>query len=152
MIKKFIKKNIAIIIIAIFFLIDRYLKFLIFQTKQKINIIDNILSFSFSKNYGIAFSLKIFSPEIITVITGAIIALLFFYLIYLNKNKFPSSIRLSLLAIILGALSNWLDRLLYGYVVDYLEILKLSVVNLADILISLGVIYLLFSTYKKNES
>ncbi len=146
----FIKKNIAIIIIAIFFLFDRYLKFISLQTKNEFHIIKNVLSFTLTKNYQIAFSLKVFSPEILTIITGIIILLLLFYLFYLNKNNFSKSIKLSLLAIILGAFSNWIDRFIFGFVIDYLEIFKLSVLNLADILISFGTIYLLFYTYKKK--
>jgi lipoprotein signal peptidase len=47
--------------------------------------------------------------------------------------------------IILGGLSNFLDRIIFGYVIDWLRIffLPISVFNLADLMIIGGVIILL---------
>ena len=51
--------------------------------------------------------------------------------------------------IILGAVSNLLDRITYGFVVDYIQTpLYWWVFNIADIMITIGVIGLIFS---KNE-
>jgi len=45
--------------------------------------------------------------------------------------------------IFLGALSNALDRINYSFVVDYLDFFSLSTINLADLMISTGVIILI---------
>ena len=45
--------------------------------------------------------------------------------------------------IFLGALSNVLDRINYSFIVDYLHIFSLSTVNLADLMISAGIIILI---------
>jgi signal peptidase II len=53
--------------------------------------------------------------------------------------------------IIFGAISNILDRLIYGYVIDYLELKYFTVFNLADVMISGGAIILLTKTIKLNK-
>ncbi|MCF7820511.1 MAG: signal peptidase II [Candidatus Pacebacteria bacterium] len=145
-------KNIAIIMIAIFFLFDRYLKYLALNSEGPRELVKNVFNFSFSKNYNIAFSLKVLSPEALTILIAIIILLLLFYLIYLSKKNYSKHLTLPLLAIILGAFSNWLDRALYLYVIDYFEVLNISILNIADIMITLGVAYLLFSTYIKKRA
>ena len=45
--------------------------------------------------------------------------------------------------IFIGALSNILDRINYSFIVDYLDFFSLSVINLADLMISVGVIILI---------
>jgi len=45
--------------------------------------------------------------------------------------------------IFLGALSNVLDRINYSFIVDYLNFFSLSTVNLADLMISVGIIILI---------
>lgn len=42
------------------------------------------------------------------------------------------------LLIIFGGLSNLFDRLIYGYVVDMIPLLSLSIFNLADVMIVIG--------------
>ena len=69
------------------------------------------------------------------------------------KNKW-SAIGLSLL--LGGAFSNVIDRLLYQYVIDYIDFFVFSwhwpaVVNLADIAITVGVVLYLFSASSKEH-
>ena len=45
--------------------------------------------------------------------------------------------------IFVGALSNVLDRINYSFIIDYLNIFSLSVINLADLMISAGIIILI---------
>jgi len=45
--------------------------------------------------------------------------------------------------IFLGALSNVLDRISYSFIIDYLNFFSLSTINLADLMISAGVIILI---------
>lgn len=45
--------------------------------------------------------------------------------------------------IFLGALSNVLDRINYSFIIDYLNLFSLSAINLADLMISAGIIILI---------
>lgn len=146
--------NIAIIsVIAIFFILDRFLKNLALKLAvgESYNLIGDILSFSFAKNPYIAFSLPI-NPNIINILVVVIIASLtitIFFLIYKQKGFNLSIIILTL--ILLGAISNMLDRWQYAYVIDYLSIKNISVFNLADAMIFIGFISYIYSiNLKKN--
>ena len=53
---------------------------------------------------------------------------------------------MALIGILLGAISNFLDRIIYGRTVDYLLIFT-GVINIADVMIALG-----FVVYWMNKS
>lgn len=52
--------------------------------------------------------------------------------------------------VLAGTLSNLIDRLVYGCVIDYLSILNFPIFNLADFFISFGFIGFLIYLNKKN--
>lgn len=52
--------------------------------------------------------------------------------------------------IIIGAISNLLDRLYYGGVVDFISIPGLIIFNISDIYISVGVVWLLWNVGQKK--
>jgi|AntRauTorcE11897_2_1112592.scaffolds.fasta_scaffold09947_3 signal peptidase II len=147
-------KNIAIVtILAIFFLFDRYLKQIAINNNPNLNLLGEHLKFTLSKNFNIAFSLPISGP-ILNMIIVIIILGLMFYLIHFIKHKYSNLLILTLFALILGALSNALDRLIYGYVIDYLDVLNFTVLNIADILISISAFILILlnlSSSKENK-
>lgn len=152
---KFILKNIrfniaAVLLVAIFFIVDRYLKTLAITnysgTSQ--NLIGEWLSFTFTPNYYIAFSLPLsglFLNILLIIITIGLIIWLF------KTIRQSENILLSfgLLVILLGAISNLIDRLTYGYVIDYLYLKYFTVFNLADAGISGGAILALIGLNKK---
>lgn len=142
---KLLKTALFIFGAVLLFLIDRILKLLAQEDffTPSIPIIKNIFSFSFASNYGIAFSLPL-TGSILTLATGIIIIFLGVYLFVLLKKKerFKS---LFLFVMLLGALSNFWDRLFLGYVVDYWDLKYFTVFNLADVMIVGGFLGLLSS-------
>lgn len=54
--------------------------------------------------------------------------------------------------VIFGAISNFLDRILYGGVIDFINVPYFTVFNISDIYISLGVVWILwyYWFYKNN--
>lgn len=143
---KSIIKNIAILLlVAIFFSLDRYLKLLATHgsSHQSPNLLGSLLKFSFTKNYYIAFSLPFYGPILNALIILIIIALIIyiFYLILDKKNQTSSIFPLTL--ILLGAISNLTDRLNFGYVIDYFDLSYFTVFNIADMMILGGVLYIL---------
>lgn len=101
----------------------------------------------FSCNPVIAWSLPL-SGLLFWLIWLLAISALFFFT---KKNQW----NIFLVLCLAGALSNALDRLIYGCVVDYIQLFRFPVFNLADILISGGVILFLFfgtqPAIKKNS-
>ena len=143
-----IKKIAWLIAGAIFFIIDRYLKNLAITADKSHNLLGNILTFNFIPNYNIAFSLPLRGPWLIVTI-GLIIVAITAYLV-LVKLKPLEKVAFSL--ILLGAISNLIDRLQYGYVIDYFDLKWFTIFNLADILITVGTIFLIFSLFKKSHN
>lgn len=147
-------KNIAIILImAIFFILDRYLKHLALTdfADRSIALIKPWFNFSLSKNYFIAFSLPL-GGMILNILITLIILTLITYIFYLilNNNK-NNWLILPLTLILFGAISNFTDRLNFGYVVDYFDCQYFTIFNIADMMISAGVIYILFISWKYKK-
>lgn len=95
------------------------------------------------KNYGIAFGIAL--PFWIQILGSLIILGI---LIYLGFDCISSRKQLSVIDFILfgvvvgGGLGNLIDRLLYGYVVDFIVLRPIPVFNVADIGITVGIILL----------
>ena len=145
------KKNIVfIIIITIFFLFDRYLKQIAISANPNLNLLGENLKFVLSKNFNIAFSLPL-SGSFLSISITLLIIILIIFLLYLIKKRYSIIIILSLFTLILGATSNALDRLVYGYVIDYLDVFNFTILNIADILISLGAMVLIITNFKNDK-
>ena len=135
--------------VAIFFLADRILKSTAFQvrTNPAWPLLGEMLTFRFTANYNIAFSLPLGGPWLSWLIAAVITALII-YLVRLWSRPDNRIVVAALILIIAGALSNLIDRLTYGYVVDYLELRYFTVFNLADIMISLGALTLIIKSLR----
>ena len=138
----------TLIFILIFF--DFFSKQLIFNLINLINFIKITFFFEITHihNYGISFGL--FSgiiPSWFFVILGIIITFLVF-IIYLKSSKYIE--KYGLILIIAGAISNILDRIYNGYVIDFIEVhyqdLYWPVFNIADCSITIGAIFLIIDT------
>ncbi|MFA5184526.1 MAG: signal peptidase II [Patescibacteria group bacterium] len=131
--------------IAIFFAADRILKIWALNSlmMSPVRLIGNLLSFDFTANHYIAFSLPLSGPLLNAAILG-ILVLLTIIIIFLALSAQPRRFEISFLAcILLGAISNFFDRISYGYVIDYLDLQYFTVFNLADIMISGGALALI---------
>ena len=150
---KSIKNIVWLIVLAIFFLIDRYLKYLALNYSNKPStLIKGLLSFNFIPNYQIAFSLP-FSGLWLNIIIIIIVVSIGYYLSS-NRKKLKPVELISLSAILIGAISNLIDRLAYGFVIDYLDLNWFTIFNLADAMISIGTLILfiyLIKLPKKNS-
>lgn len=136
-------KNFKIFIIyfscLILFIIDRITKYISLNTlsERRVYFFD-FIGLEHQLNNGIAFSIKI--PLFIILSTTFLII---FFLIYNVLQKIQcrehSKVFLFLL-IIIGAMSNLIDRFLYGGVIDFIKIWIFPVFNLADAYITISII------------
>ena len=107
-------------------------------------------------NKGFAFGLfqnNIFSINILYIfLIGSVILVLIIYANKLNQKYYFLIFGL----IIGGALGNLIDRILYGAVVDFIDLhymnLHWYVFNIADICISIGCILLVLAEIRKKSS
>ncbi|MFC1612871.1 guanylate kinase [Patescibacteria group bacterium] len=134
-------------IIFSFFIVDYLVKqFFIKNPSFKQDFL--FLKFDMSLNKGIAFGMPINKGILIFIIIICLLVLVAYIVKLRNKIILQSG----LVCIFLGAISNFLDRILYGSVIDYISVPYFSVLNIADIMITVGVfIVLLGVIIKKNE-
>jgi signal peptidase II len=100
-------------------------------------------------NTGVAFGLFGQHTLLLTVINVIILSLIYFF----RKSIFPKSLfgRVALIMILAGGFGNLTDRVLYGYVIDFIDIQIIPVFNFADIFLNIGIICVLLGTLKKPE-
>ena len=133
-------------------LIDQFTKYLMFYNK-KLFINQDFLLFKldFVKNYGAAFN--IFSgSRIFLSLISIFFSIILIYLI-LRRNTLNSLDLYSYSFILGGTIGNGIDRILKGYVIDFinLNIINFPVFNIADISINIGFIILLYNIFKNNR-
>ena len=132
-------------------LIDQFTKYLMFYNKKFFINKDFLLfKLDFVKNYGAAFN--IFSGNRIFLSCISIIfSIILTYLIF--RKKTLKSIDLYSYSFILGGtVGNGMDRILRGFVIDFinLNIINFPVFNIADISINIGFIFLVYSIFKNK--
>lgn len=147
-----------LIIVILIVVLDQLTKFLVTSNltlHQSIPVVKNIFYISFVSNRGAAFG--IFKNQTPIFIGAALFAIL---LIFSNIRKTGFSklsiYNLSLALILAGAIGNLIDRLRFGYVVDFLDFRIWPVFNIADSAITIGAILLgwmmLFNKPVKSEN
>lgn len=106
----------------------------------EIPIIANWLELTYIRNTGVAFGLFSGVPQLFTVTSLLITAgAIWFYLRHLPENHGGLAISLGL--IIGGAIGNVIDRVRFGYVVDFIKTFdgRFPIFNIADSCIVVGV-------------
>lgn len=153
MFRKISLKNIALISAAMFFILDLFLKNLaldgVFNTPVK--VIGNLFKISFVPNYYIAFSLPVSGFWLNIAISFIVLGLLIWLIWLILSKKCAKILIYPLTILILGAISNLVDRWRFGYVIDYLDLKYFTVFNLADVLIVSAIAWLIWIiNFKKN--
>ena len=142
----------AIVFFIIFLVgLDQLSKFFIsshLSLGESLNVFP-FLNFTLIHNTGIAFSIFDEGGEFSRWLLVAFVAGILAYLVFLLYKKTPKHQLelISLLLIISGGLGNLIDRLLLGYVVDFVHAFyqhySFYVFNMADSYITLGIIFYL---------
>lgn len=157
MAKLSIKKNISII--TTFFLIiffDQLTKILViknFQLYESLSILP-FFNLTFIVNYGFAFGF-LNNPSLNQIIVILVIFSIIAYFLYLLIKTQDQFFRFSLILVLSGAVGNFIDRILHGFVIDFIDIYLGSyhwpAFNLADSSITLGFILIMFNILFLNK-
>ncbi len=144
--------NIAwFIAMAMFFLADRFLKNLaLLKSEDVISLIPNHLYFSFQANEHIAFSLPL-GNQLALIFSVFLVIILSIFTFRLYKRKYKPLLVIPFSFMILGAISNIFDRLQHSFVIDYLYVPWFAVFNIADAMISVSAILILFMIVFKDK-
>ena len=139
-------KNIRLKILIYSFyiiLVDQISKFLVIVGlgfERSINIIPNILNLTLVKNKGAAFSLFSNATTFLTIISVLSSFLLITLILRSPPRSYWNSIGIAYL--LGGTVGNGIDRLIRGFVLDFLELLPIDfpIFNVADISINIAII------------
>lgn len=143
------KKKKYILVTFLVIIIDQLTKFLINQNinyLKSFQIIKNFFYFTNAHNNGAAFS--ILSGYNLLFICVTLIAI---YLInkYIEKN-------ISFYILLGGIIGNLIDRLIFGYVRDFLDFrifnYNFPIFNISDICICLGIFLIIIKTIKEDKN
>ncbi|MFA6295812.1 MAG: signal peptidase II [Patescibacteria group bacterium] len=138
-----------ILIGLILIFIDQLFKFIVvnYLPQDGFFVLNNNFGIASFQNLGVAFGLPM--PKVIMYIV-------IFLILYFLLQKFQQELKkmnfivlFSLMLVIAGAFSNLIDRVFRGFVVDYIHLFNLSVLNLADLYIISGIIIMIVLEFKK---
>ena len=137
------KKALLIILGIFIILLDQITKAILIE--KNITIIPNILNFTYTENTGVAFGIGS-SNLILIIIVNIVVLGIIIKFIKERKEQVNFSILISLILILSGGIGNLIDRIVRGYVIDFIDVnlFNFPNFNIADISISIGIISLIF--------
>lgn len=129
----------------LFVVIDQIVKILVISKlalQQSITIINNFFNITYVRNTGAAWS--ILSGNVLLLIMISVLALVAIYY-YLIKDKELNKIDIVSYSMLIGGIiGNLIDRIVHGYVIDYLDFkifnYNFPIFNVADTLIVISII------------
>ena len=128
-----------IIITILLILVDQISKIAI-KSKYENPIEDKIVGIRLIENTGMAFGFHDGNTK--NIVLTFLILLLILHFIKLQKDRIDTKNAIALSLILAGGISNLVDRILRGGVVDFIEIKHFAIFNIADCYIVLGWILL----------
>lgn len=123
-----------------------------------IKIIGEFLRFTYAENRGAAFSILQDQREFFIIVT--IIMLIALAYIYFKTKNITKLSKLSIGMIAGGAIGNFIDRVRFGFVVDFVDVrfgsfYNFPIFNIADSFVVCGtilmIILILFNKFEKSE-
>ena len=147
----------TIIIYIILLCIDQISKLLVVNLLTKtdsITIIKNFFYLTYINNDGAAFSILVGKRIFLILIAVLVIVML---IRYIKKNNIQNKLELVSISLIIGgSLGNLMDRVIRGYVIDFLDFkifnYNFPIFNLADTFIVIGVFLLLLKEIRKENN
>lgn len=137
--------------LAAVFILDQVTKLLAlaYLGHETIPVIPPIFHLTLVYNTGIAFGVLRQHPSILFVFISLSLAALFIWGV---RSPMPRAQRLGMAMILGGALGNWLDRLRFGAVIDFLDFRIWPVFNVADSAITIGIVILSVFFLKQKKT
>ena len=147
-----------IIIIVAIIALDQWSKWTIktsFNLYQSKPVIQDLLHFTYVTNDGMAFGLSFPGGKHVLLIMTILLTGFIMGFLWKEKNGHPL-IKYGLALILSGAIGNLIDRMLYGKVVDFLDLMignfHWYIFNIADSSVTIGMIlFIIHSIYIEQK-
>ena len=150
--------GVSILVVAL----DQFTKFLVLesiQLNQSVPLWPNYFYFTYIQNRGTAFGFMSDMDTDIRIPLFVVISITTAFIVYSYQKAIREENLMSQIALGLvwgGALGNLVDRVLYGKVIDFIDIryddVRWLVFNAADFFVTIGILYLFFKfMIKRNQ-
>lgn len=138
------------LVVILLDMVSKYIVSRLLIVNESVMIIKNFFNITYVRNTGAAFSIFSGNTFLVMIISFMIIMGI---ILYIRKNKPSNKIeKISYSLILGGAIGNFIDRIIYGYVRDFIEIdifgWDYPIFNLADVFVVVGVILLVIATWR----
>lgn len=133
--------------------VTKYIVTVSMDLHQTIPLLNNIFHLTYVRNTGAAFSMLSGQRLFLILLPFLIIAAIIVYVIIKKpRNKL---LLLSLSMIGAGGIGNLIDRIRFGYVIDFFDfrLINFPVFNVADIFVTVGAaIFIILLIFSKEEN
>ena len=126
--------------------------------RPSVVVLPNLLSLTHHTNPGAAFGILPGGRWFFLIFTLVVVTAMAVYYVKLPNGRLYNIIRFLLILIAAGGIGNGIDRLLYGYVIDFLrfDFINFPIFNVADIFVVTGtvllaIVVIFFVKDEKNE-
>jgi len=126
------------------------------KNQKPLVIFENVFELHYLENRGAAFGIMQGGISFFVPLTIFMCACFIFLYFKLPQNKKFNAFRIVLCFFFAGAIGNFIDRVTYGYVIDffYFKLINFPIFNVADIYITCGAFvfaFLLLFYYKEED-
>ena len=135
--KKLKRTNIILIVVGIIIILIDQISKIVVTKIGNISVIEGILELSATQNIEAAYGIGS-NSTVMYVITNVIILGVIFKFLTTQNEFVDTKMKVFLSFILAGGTSNVIDRLIHGYVIEWIKISKLPVFNIADIFVLAG--------------
>jgi signal peptidase II len=141
--------------------LTKYLATVYLKGKNDVILIDKILCLHYLDGGNTGAAWGIFSGKVMMFICFTIIALIVMFFLMKNifiqykitNNKYMIVLMFALSTLISGAVGNLIDRIIHGYVIDfiYFNLINFPIFNIADCYVTISCILIVFICLFKIE-
>lgn len=154
--KKYIIGISSVILLVGLDQLTKHLAIMNLKDSHGLNILPGIFRLEYLENHGAAFGILQDQRIPLLIVTGLIFLLLAGIYYKLPKQSRYLPLQIVLILLLSGAVGNMMDRILQGYVVDFLyfNLIDFPIFNVADCYVVVGVIIailLLFFFYREED-
>lgn len=117
----------------------------------KLTVIKNLLNLTYAENTGAAFGILKNQRYFFIIMSILLIAVFLYFIVF---KKVTDKLFVTAATLILGGgIGNFIDRIFWGYVIDYIELLFFTpICNFADYCICIGAFLLIFYIIFRYQS
>ena len=156
------KKTLYIVDVILFIVgivldrVSKYFAVIKLKDHPSVSVINGIMELKYLENTGAAFGLLKNQKSFFVLVAVFVLIGSLYVMVKTPAKKKYVSCHIYLSFILCGAIGNLIDRVLYGYVVDfiYISIINFPIFNIADIFVTVSTVLiacLLLFKYKEDD-